>query len=506
MKKYFILLGLMLSSILVFGSSKFDGYKYILVNPITYGNGDRDVYGIERSVSKALSSAGITTILKDQIYGPIKEDYKYHPNYFLTLRVSHNDANALYLTYDFVNCNGENIFRATSQTDVYMFHFSYKGAMRSLVSHCNNQVINELYDYGFRPDIAPKMEFGHTEMTYIKAREYIDTTAINRIEGIYKAIGNTNAYQCIIMQNDNYGYDMILTEDLDNNWYSGDKKATIEETSIQNLYTGKWLMYDKITTQNATAQYKDGLLTVNLGPYGESNFLKVYPKGKGSNSARPKISGDGETLVASGSGFLISSTGYVGTNYHVVDGADRIQVIFSNGLDQIEYNAKIILSDKNNDVAILQITDSVAFSSIPYGLCTTTEIGAEVFTIGFPRPNSMGENYKVTNGIISALTGIEDDISAYQITVPIQPGNSGGPLFDMKGNLLGITTSTLNENYIKAKVENVNYAVKIAYLRNLYEMLPDAPQMKSCREQNKAELAAMVKKFKDYVCLIKIYE
>ena len=486
-------------------TSVFNGYKYILISPITYGNGDRDIYGIERAVSRSFSSAGITTISKDQISGPIKEDYKEHPNYFLTLYVSHNDANALYLTYDFRNCNGENIFRATSQTDVYMFHFSYKGAMRSLVSRCNNQVANALYGYYFNPLSAPKMEFGHTDMTYIKAREYIDTTAIDRIEGIYKAIGNTNAYQCIIMQNENFGYDIILTEDLDNNWYCGDKKATIEETSIRDLYTGKWLMYDKVTTNNITAQYTDGLLVVHFGANNESNFLKVYPKG--NTTFRPKTSGgDGETLLASGSGFLMSTLGVIGTNNHVIESANKIKVFFTDGFTQKEYNAKVLLTDKSNDVALLQITDSVDFSSIPYGICTTTDIGTEVFTIGFPRPNAMGENFKVTNGIISSLTGIEDDIRAYQITVPIQPGNSGGPLFDMKGNLLGITTSTLSEKYINAKVENVNYAVKISYLLNLYSMLPNAGNLKECKTQTKAELSSIVKKYKNYVCLIKVYE
>jgi S1-C subfamily serine protease len=115
----------------------------------------------------------------------------------------------------------------------------------------------------------------------------------------------------------------------------------------------------------------------------------------------------------------------------------------------------------------------------------------------------MGENFKVTNGIVSSLTGIQDDIRELQISVPIQPGNSGGPLFDMKGNIVGITTATLSEEAIAAKVENVNYAVKISYLLNLYNMLPDHSDIQQYNKN--IALTSMVKQYKHYVCLIKVY-
>ena len=81
----------------------------------------------------------------------------------------------------------------------------------------------------------------------------------------------------------------------------------------------------------------------------------------------------------------------------------------------------------------------------------------------------MGTEIKFTDGKISSKTGMQGDITSYQISVPIQPGNSGGPLFDYDGNLIGITTSTINRKY--DMTENVNYAVKTSYLKNLIDVL-----------------------------------
>ena len=98
----------------------------------------------------------------------------------------------------------------------------------------------------------------------------------------------------------------------------------------------------------------------------------------------------------------------------------------------------------------------------------------KVFTIGYPLNDVMGSNYKVTDGIISSKSGIEDDVRYYQISVPLQPGNSGGPLFNKDGNIIGITSARLNSQAVGTQVENVNYAIKSSYLLNLYNMLPNS--------------------------------
>jgi len=116
----------------------------------------------------------------------------------------------------------------------------------------------------------------------------------------------------------------------------------------------------------------------------------------------------------------------------------------------------------------------------------------------------MGTNYKVTDGIVSAISGIEDDMRYYQISVPLQPGNSGGPLFNNQGDVIGITTARLNSQAIGADIENVNYAIKISYLLILYNMLPNAEKLSTSPTNTKKELQDQVKILKNYVCLIKV--
>ena len=117
----------------------------------------------------------------------------------------------------------------------------------------------------------------------------------------------------------------------------------------------------------------------------------------------------------------------------------------------------------------------------------------------------MGLNYKVTDGIISSKSGISDDIRYYQITVPLQPGNSGGPLFNKDGNVIGITSSRLNSEAVGTQVENVNYAIKVSYLLNLYNMLPNPLPLSTSSKLSGKELQEQIKTLKNYVCLIRIY-
>ena len=112
-------------------------------------------------------------------------------------------------------------------------------------------------------------------------------------------------------------------------------------------------------------------------------------------------------------------------------------VIFSEGLMTVidgdyktNYNARVEVTDEHNDLAIIKITDSnfKSFASLPYAIRkTNANIGEDCFVLGYPLISTMGMDIKLTNGIISAKTGYQGDVSQYQISAPIQPGNSGGP-------------------------------------------------------------------------------
>ena len=143
-------------------------------------------------------------------------------------------------------------------------------------------------------------------------------------------------------------------------------------------------------------------------------------------------------------------------------------------------------------------------SDIPYNFKTrSVDIGTEIFALGYPMALSlMGKDIKFTDGKISSKTGLGGDITTYQIQVPIQPGNSGGPLFDFKGNLIGITSSGINRKL--DLTENVNYAIKSSYLLNLIDVLPETITLPSSTQLASKKLTEQIKILSDYVVLIKV--
>lgn len=206
-----------------------------------------------------------------------------------------------------------------------------------------------------------------------------------------------------------------------------------------------------------------------------------------------------------GSGFFLNSNGYIATNYHVVEGTTALQANFTRNGKTESYPASVVVTDPQNDLAIIKIDDKSFSGSapLPYGLMTRTkDTGSEVFAMGYPMADVMGSEVKFTDGKISSKSGIGGDVRVYQISVPIQPGNSGGPLFDMDGNVVGITSSGLNRDYFKS--ENVNYAIKASYLKNLMEACPEEIilEEKTDIHTSSATLTERIKQYEDYVVLI----
>ena len=196
-----------------------------------------------------------------------------------------------------------------------------------------------------------------------------------------------------------------------------------------------------------------------------------------------KVSSEMQLYI--GSGFLISESGLVVTNYHVIEGRSDIDVFFPPINKTIK--AKVTLKDKNNDLSILRLSDfifsDIFSSSIPFTISQSSKVrlGQEVFTLGFPLGEILGQSAKLSTGSINSLYGIQDDPRVFQISNPVQPGNSGGPLFNNNGELIGIVFSSLNAKFFYENADiipqNVNFAIKSDYLLNLISMLPDESEI-----------------------------
>lgn len=202
-----------------------------------------------------------------------------------------------------------------------------------------------------------------------------------------------------------------------------------------------------------------------------------------------------------GSAFAINNNGYIITSFHMVDGADSV-FIQNNNTERT--HAKLILSDPRLDLAILKIgnADVIKNWQVPFSLKEkTTDIGEKVFTLGYPR-----EDMVYGEGSLSSLSGYFNDTTMYQVSIPVNPGNSGGPLLDDNGNVIGVIRGKLNSS------EATGFAIKaneiLKSIRNLaadstkQELL--APNKKSLLR--KLKRSEQIKRINPYVFTVLVYK
>ena len=180
---------------------------------------------------------------------------------------------------------------------------------------------------------------------------------------------------------------------------------------------------------------------------------------------RPRASGEAQTAsseISSGTAFFVSWEGHLVTNHHVVADAGHIQIQLDDGelLD-----ATVLHADPELDLALLHV--EAIRTPLPLQERMRAKRGQEVFTLGFPLIQLQGQEQKATFGRVNSLSGLQGDIRFVQVDVPIQPGNSGGPLLDRRGQVLGVVSAMLHQRttYELTGVipQNVNYALKSDY-------------------------------------------
>ncbi len=174
-----------------------------------------------------------------------------------------------------------------------------------------------------------------------------------------------------------------------------------------------------------------------------------------------------------GTGWPIAS-GYVVTNNHVV--GDSVDIVLVDG-GGTKISATIVARDQQRDLVLLGVSDPRQLPP-PLPLAgQRARLGTSVFTIGYPRIDILGKTPKLTAGLVSSINGLEDDPSRYQLSLPIQSGNSGGPLINMHGEVVGVITSMLGSidaSGNTSPLSNVSYAVKVDFLRDMlnHQSLP----------------------------------
>jgi S1-C subfamily serine protease len=217
---------------------------------------------------------------------------------------------------------------------------------------------------------------------------------------------------------------------------------------------------------------------------------------------QPQPATPSEGGYSMGTGWPIAE-GLVVTNHHVIAGHNDVVLIRTDG-ERI--GASVLEVDADHDIALLRVDD---IDALPPALKIADHgipIGSKVFTIGYPHPDFMGSEPKLTSGIINALSGFRNDRRTYQISVALQSGNSGGPLISMDGEVVGIVTSKLRAikvfRWTGDLPQNVNYAMKSRYLLHLLKQAVDMDLVLDEVPAGSDSLQSHAAKFKDSVMIV----
>lgn len=201
----------------------------------------------------------------------------------------------------------------------------------------------------------------------------------------------------------------------------------------------------------------------------------------------------------SGTGFALTSDGYVVTSYHVIKDADSVLI---EARDKQRFRAEPVFSDKDHDLTILRVTDRhfQGFGRLPYTVKRSqAELGERIYTLGYPR-----EDQVYNDGSLSARSGFQGDTGFYQISIPVNPGNSGGPVLDDRGNLIGVISGR------EMDVQSAAFATKSSYLARLVDSLSAAPNPHTYNLPRQNQLAGQtrpqqIRKLQDFVFVVKVF-
>jgi S1-C subfamily serine protease len=206
---------------------------------------------------------------------------------------------------------------------------------------------------------------------------------------------------------------------------------------------------------------------------------------------------------SSGTGFFITEDGYVITNAHVVGDGRQLRLVTAAGI----VPAKAVKTDAANDLALLKAEGK--FAPLPITTSRAVKLGTSVTTVGFPDIILQGFAPKFAGGEIASLSGLQDDARYFQISVPLQPGNSGGALVDEHGNVVGVVAAKLSA---KAALiasgqlpENVNYAVKSSFLLGFLESVPEVAAKLKEPNANDTKFTDVVEQAKGAAVLVLVY-
>jgi len=486
---------------LIQSSYNLNGFRYVLIAPITYEDGFTDKYGLGMRLAELFAKEGVQVLSEYELDGLPKDNLLQ----VLVCEVQHfHTPDALGGSYatviiDLYDMTRRKVFKGEGKYQGLSIQADLDGALKRAFEGFAKNYSGFKASLAIEPAEEIRKKYGSWETINLsedQLRDYFDKNIekLDLIEGIWTE-SEDNMYRIGIFKDTTTArrdFVAIILQSRNPYWQSGEVKIEFQRTAYKSAYSATYYMQDHSTQGTTAFMDESGLLNFKLkdpeGKRFETYFVKNYPTNmNGKFSGRMGSAQDKSELR--GSGLLLTESGLVASNYHVVKEDSDIEVLFPQ-IDKA-FKSKVVLKDAKNDLVVLKLTDfdfSKDFDDvIPYAIAhsASIEVGQEVFTLGFPLGDILGKSAKLSTGTINSLYGIQDDPRLLLISNPVQPGNSGGPLFNRDGMLVGIVFASLDAKYFYERADiipqNVNFAIKSEYLTNIVSLLPESDELRNRR-------------------------
>jgi len=313
-----------------------------------------------------------------------------------------------------------------------------------------------------------------------------------------------------------YGETRQLKTQLDEVYQQLSRTGEIEQPRITAKVVTLWKKYKRTVFVAAsiagiTALFISGLISLVTPKVSQSRIdqlsRQLNAQAQKLNTVTNKLNSAEAarytTFTRGGTGFLVDGKGYLLTNAHVVKNATIVEVQNTLG----EYQARIIQLDRQSDLALLKIEDSSyhPFNGLPYGISrTAAELGEDLFTLGYPRPEIV-----YGKGYMSAETGFQGDSTSFQLTIAANPGNSGTPVLNNDGEVIGIVTSSQqNAQGMVFAVRSKNIYGALDSMRSDSTLQKTDSTLSTLRIPTNSVLKGMdrktqIKRLRDYIFIVK---
>jgi len=313
----------------------------------------------------------------------------------------------------------------------------------------------DLIEYNLRDcmDDRPMSVFVNLDNNQVRFQWIVEGHTINKLTSIIEVKDN-------IVLTDRFSYNDLAKP---NTWYGKSKRLAFKNTTIQlEIHPELKKVYMIWNTYNTSdKKINKAFKKVFGGTFNNSrdpnycSSLQVFKTNKGNKKI---IGGNDSTVVAasSGTGFFVSSNGHMVTNYHVIEECNSVKVHYKGS----EKEAQVLFTDKTNDLAIIKA--NVKPDKVYAVSDEDVSLLEDIIVAGFPLGKKISASIKTSKGSVTALAGYGDNYSNFQMDAALNSGNSGGPIMDQKGNILGVAVAHYGK---ESGVESFNFGVKSSTLK-----------------------------------------